>query len=140
MEGRDVDAPGLAKQEERQERHERLVEMEQVEALARQQLADLADVAWREGQGPDRAVGRHAEADSDPQDVALGRPLRAVAGRDDPDIVAAQAEVLVEEPDVLGNATGFRVDVRTDEPDLHGRRPFSGSGSSKRGGRSRPPG
>ena len=41
VEGRDVDAARLAQEEERQERHERLVEMEQVEAFARQEVADL---------------------------------------------------------------------------------------------------
>ena len=30
--------------------------------------------------------------------------LRAVAGGQDPDVVAAQAQVLVQEPDVLGDA------------------------------------
>ena len=114
----------LAEQEERQERHERLVEVEQVEPLPLEHLADLDDVARREGHRPDRAVGRHAEADPDPQDVALRGALQAVAGGDDPDVVAAQAEVLVEEPDVLGDAAGYRVDVRTDEPDLHGSAPL----------------
>ena len=37
----------------------------------------------------------------------------------DPDVVAAQAEVLVEVADVLGHAAGQRVDVRRDEADLH---------------------
>ena len=111
----------LAQQEERQERHERLVEVEHVEPLALEQVADLADVARRERQRPDRAVDRHAEADADADDVALRRALRAVAGGDDPHVVAAQAEVLVEEPDVLGDAARLRVDVRADEADLHRR-------------------
>ena len=84
--------------------HERLVEVEHVEALTLEQVAHLADVARREGQRPDRAVGRDAEADPDAQDVALRRALRAVAGGDDPDVVAAQPEVLVEVLDVLGDA------------------------------------
>ena len=50
---------------------------------------DLADVARRERQRPDRPVGRHGEADAEPDDVALGRALRAVAGGDDPDVVTA---------------------------------------------------
>ncbi len=146
VEGRDVDAAGLAQQEERQEGHEWLVEVEQVEAFAFEQVADLADVARRERQGPDRPVGRHADADPDPQDVTLGRSLRSVAGGDDPDVVATQPQVLVQEPDVLGHASRFGVDVGTDQPDLHGwRRPSGGggsknAGSSKRGGRWRPPG
>ena len=119
VEGGDVDAARLAQQEERQERHERLVEVEDVEPLALEQVADLADVARREGQRPDRAVERDGEADPDAQDVALGRPLRAVAGGDDPDVVAAQPQVLVEVADVLGDAAVLRVDVRADEADLH---------------------
>ena len=112
----------LAQEDERQERHERLVEVEQVELLALEHRADLANVARREGERPDRAVDRHREAHADPDDVALGRPLEAVAGGDDPDVVAAQAEVLVEVADVLGDAARQRVDVRADEADLH-RRP-----------------
>ena len=124
----------LAQQEQREERHERLVEVEQVELLAREQRADLADVARRERDRADRAVGRHREADADAQDVALRRALGAVAGGDDPDVVAALAQVLVEEPDVLGDAARLRVDVRADEADLHRR------SASNRGGRARPPG
>ena len=63
VERRDVDAAGLAQEEQRQERHERLVQVEDVEALALEQVADLADVARRERQRPHRAVERHAEAD-----------------------------------------------------------------------------
>ena len=121
VEGRDVHAVRLAEQEQRQERDERFVEVQDVEPLAGQQLADLADVARRERERPDRAIGRHAEADPDAQDVALGGPLRAVAGGDDPDVVAAQPQVLVEIADVLRDAARFRVDVRADEADLHGR-------------------
>ena len=101
----DVDAARLAQQEERQQRDERLVEVEDVEALAVEQLAHLADVARRERQRADGPVERDAEADPDAQDVALGGALRTVAGGDDPDVVAAQAEVLVEVLDVLGDAT-----------------------------------
>ena len=155
VEGRHVDARRLAQQEQRQERHERLVEVEQVEPLAGQHRADLADVARRERQRADRAVGRHREADPDADDVALRRALRTVAGGDDPHVVAAQAQVLVEEPDVLGDPAGLRVDVRADEADLHGRprrvlagrsaaaaagRPGSrGRDRSRRAGSGRPP-
>ena len=84
-------------------------------------VADLRDEAGRQGDRPDRAVDRHREALADPDDVALGRPLEAVAATDDPDVVAAQAEVLVEVADVLVHAAGQRVDVRRDEADLHRR-------------------
>ena len=130
----------LAQQEERQERHERLVEVEDVEALAVEQVADLADVARRERQRADGPVERDAEADPDAQDVALGRALRAVAGGDDPDVVAAQAEVLVEVLDVLGDAAALRVDVRADETDLHRRSRLPGSGDRSGAVGRRPPG
>ena len=55
---------------------------------------------------PDRAVGRHREALAEADDVALGRALEAVGRGQDPDVVAAQAQVLVEVPDVLGDAAG----------------------------------
>ena len=60
----------------------------------------------------------------------------------DPDVVAAQAEVLVQEPDVLGDAAALRVDVRADQADLHGPALVLvvPGPVSKRGGRSRPPG
>ena len=119
VEGGDVHALRLPEQEQRQERDERFVQVQDVEPLAGQQLADLADVARRERERPDRAIGRHAEADPDAQDVALGGSLRAVAGGDDPDVVAAQAQVLVEVADVLGDAARLRVDVRAHEADLH---------------------
>ena len=45
----------LAQQEERQERHERLVEVEHVEPLALEHVADLGQVAGRERERPDRA-------------------------------------------------------------------------------------
>ncbi len=119
VEGRDVDAGRLAQQEQRQERHERLVEVEHVEALAREHVVDLGQVARREGERPDRRVDRHREADAEADDVALRRALRPVAGGDDPDVMATKPEVLVEEPDVLGDAAVLRVDVRADETDLH---------------------
>ena len=140
MERRDVDAVRFAQQEERQERDERLVQVEDVEPLAVEQLADLAEVARRERERAHRAVERDAEPDPDAQDVALGRALRAVAGGHDPDVVAAQPEVLVEVADVLGDPARLRVDVRADEADLHRSVPGAGSGASNRGGRCRPPG
>ena len=64
--------------------------------------------------------------------------------------MAAQAEVLVEVPDVLGHAARQRIDVRRDEADLHRCRFCARHGrlsvrcrsqaSSKRGGRWRPAG
>jgi hypothetical protein len=123
----DVDAARFAQQEERQERHERLVEVEQVEALAGQQVAHLAEISRREGQRPHRAVGRHGEPHADPQDVALRCALWSMAGGDDPHVVSPESQVLVEEPDVLGDPTGFGVDVRADQADLHGWPPRSGS-------------
>ncbi|MEJ7696763.1 MAG: hypothetical protein WKF78_09170 [Candidatus Limnocylindrales bacterium] len=111
----------LAEQEERQEGHERLVEMEQVESFVVEHPADLAEVARREGERPDGRVDRHGEADAKPDDVALGRALRSMAGGQDAYVVTPQTQVLVQEPDVLGDAAVVRVDVRTDEPDLHGR-------------------
>ena len=120
MERRDVHAPRLAQQEQRQERHERFMEVQEVELLAREQRPDLADVPRREGQRPDRSIGRHAEPDADAQDVALRRALRTVAGGDDPDVVAVEPEVLVQELDVLRDTARFRIDVRADEADLHG--------------------
>ena len=71
---------------------------------------------------PTDALMGTREPDAQADDVALGRALRAVAGGDDPDVVAAQPEVLVQEPDVLGDAAVLGVDVRADEADLH-RRP-----------------
>jgi hypothetical protein len=50
----------------------------------------------------------------------LGGPLDAVAARDDPDVVPAQPQVLVQVPNVLVHAARQRVDVRRDEADLHG--------------------
>jgi len=119
MEGGDIDTARFAQQEEGQEGHERLVEVEDIKALAGQQRPDLADVPRRERDRSDGAVGRHAEADADPQDVALGGALRAVARRDDPDVVAARPQVGVQELDMLRHAARFRVDVRTDQADLH---------------------
>ncbi len=133
MERRDVDAVRFAQQEQRQERDERLVEVEDVEAFAVEQLADLAEVAGRERQGAHRAVHREAEADPDAQDVALGRALRTVARGDDPDVVAAQPEVLVEVPDVLGDPARLGVDVRADETDLHRSAPGPGARALVRG-------
>jgi len=140
VEGGDVDALRFAQEEERQERHERLVEMQDVELLAVEHRPDLRQVAGREGERPDRRVDRHGEPDAEPDDVAFRRPLRTVAGGQDPDVVPAQAQVFVEEPDVLGDPTVLGVDVRTDETDLH--RPTSSrrTGGSNRGGRARPPG
>ena len=126
MEGRDVDAPRLAQQHEREERHERLVEVQDVEPLAVERVPDLGDEPGREGDRPHRAVGRHREALAEPDHVAIGRPLEAVRRGEDPDVVAAQPEVLVQVPDVLRDAAGERVDVRGDEADLH--RGASGSG------------
>jgi len=119
MEGRDIDTARFAQQEEGQEWHERLVEMEDVKALTGEQRPNLADVPGRERDRADGAVGRHAEADADPQDIALGGALWAVARRDDPDVVAARSQVGVQELDMLCHAARFRVDVRTDQADLH---------------------
>ena len=148
MEGGHVDAARLAQHEQRQERHERLVQVEEVEPFALEEVTDLADVTGRERERPDRTVRRHAEADADAQDVTLGRPLRAVTGGDDPDVVTAQPEVLVEVSDVLRDAARFGIDVRADEADLHGAPPSFASvvtvravgAASNRGGRARPPG
>jgi hypothetical protein len=96
VEGRDVDRLRLAQQDEREEGHERLVEVEDVEALALEHLAHQVAVARREGQRPDRAVGRHAEAVAEPDDVALALSLRAVGAADDPHVVAASDQVLVQ--------------------------------------------
>jgi hypothetical protein len=126
VERRDVHAVRLAEQEQRQERHERLVEVQHVELLALEHRADLAQVARREREGTHGRVDRHREADAQPDDVAFRRALGTVAGRQDPDVVAAQAQVLVQEPDVLRDATVVGVDVRADEADLH-RRSSAGS-------------
>ena len=118
--------------------------MKHVEPLAVEQLADLAEVTRREREGAHRPVHREAEPDPDAQDVALGRPLRAVTGGHDPHVVAAQPEVLVEMPDVLRDPTRLGVDVRADEADLHRSVPrvvpAPRSAVSNRGGRWRPPG
>ncbi len=134
MERGHVDRVRLAQQEERQEGHERLVEVEDVEALAIEHGPDLGQVARREGEGPDRGVDGHREAHPEPDDVALRGALGAVAGGQDAHVMAALAEVLVQEADVLGDTAVVGVDVRADEADLH-RAP-----GSKRGGRWRPPG
>ncbi len=144
VEGRDVHARREPQEDRRQERHERLVEVEEVELLALEGRADLGHEPRRQGDRADGAVDRQREALADPDDVALGRPLEAVAARQDPDVVAAQPEVLVQVPDVLGHAAGQRVDVGRDEPDLHDRRSSraccAAHSSSNRGGRWRPPG
>ena len=119
MEGRDVHALRLAQDDERQERHERLVEVEQVEPLALEHVVDLRQVPRRERERPDGRIARDRDADAEPDDVALGRALRAVARGQDADVVAALAEPLVEELDVLGDAAARGVDVRADEADLH---------------------
>ena len=107
-----VHAPRLAQDHERQERHERLVEVEDVEPLALQHGAHLGDVARRERDRPHRPVRRHREALAQADDVALGAALQAVGRGQDPDVVPAKTQVLVEVPDVLGHAAGQRVDVR----------------------------
>ena len=146
MERGDVHAARLVQEDQRQEWHERLVEVEDVELLALEHPADLADIARRDGDRPDGAVRRHAEALAEADHVALGRPLEAVAAADDPDVVAAQAEVLVEVADVLVHATRDRVDVRRHEADLHrgssssNEASTTSGSSSRRGGRRRPPG
>ncbi len=139
----DVHAPGLAQREEREEGHEGLVEVQEVELLTVQHGLDLAPVAGRHGQRPHRPVRRHGETLPDPDDIAFGAALEAVAGGQDPDVVATCPERLVEVPDVVVHAAGERVDVRRDEPDLHD---ASSRGrptppvSFGRGGRKRPPG
>ncbi len=119
MERGDVDAATLLEHDQRQERHERLVEVEQVELLVLEHRPDLRREAWRERQGADRAVGRDGHAHPDADDVALRAALGPVAAADDADVVAAQAQVLVQIPDVLGDATWKRVDVGRDQADLH---------------------
>src|SRR6476660_666348 len=135
MERRDVDTARLTEQEQREERDERLMEMEHVEPLGFEHAADLPQVARRERQRPDRGVYRDGEADTETDDVALRRALRTVACGQDPHVVAARAEVLVEEADMLCHAPGLGEDVRTDEADLHRSPP-----TVNRGGRDRPPG
>jgi len=129
-----VDRVRFAQQEERQEGHERLVEMEHVELLTVQHRPDLGQVARREGERPDRRVDGHGDAHAETDDVAFRGALRTVAGGQDADVVAAQPQVLVQVADVLGHAPVLRVDVRTDQADLHR------ASGSKRGGRWRPPG
>ena len=116
----DVHAVRRAQHDRRQERDERLVEVEEVEPLALQHVADLRQVARRERDRPDRAVGRHAEALAQADDVTLAGALEAVARRDDPDVVAPGAQPGVEVADVLVHAARQRIDVRRDEADLHG--------------------
>jgi hypothetical protein len=72
VERADVHALRLAQDHERQERDERLVEVQDVEPLAFQQVPHLRDVAGRERDGPHRPVGRHREPLAQPDDVALG--------------------------------------------------------------------
>jgi hypothetical protein len=122
VERRDVDAARFAEQEERKERHERLVEVEDVEPLPLEHPPDLAQIARRERQRADRRVDRYRHADPEADDVALRRPLRPVTRGQDPDVVAALAQALVEVVDVLGDPAAGGVDVRADEPDLHRRR------------------
>jgi hypothetical protein len=141
----DVHARREPQDDRRQERHERLVEVEEVEAFPLEHVADLRHVARRQRDRPDRAVDRQREALADADHVALGRALEAVRRRQDPDVVAAQPEVLVEVADVLGHTARQRVDVRRDEPDLHRPAPSTAAcsaarTSSRRGGRWRPPG
>ena len=64
----------------------------EVEALLVEHPPDLGDEARREGDRPHRAVRRDAEALPEPDDVALGRALEAMARGDDPHVVAAEAE------------------------------------------------
>ena len=133
----------VAQDLERQERHERLVEMEDVEALALEHLADELAVAVRHRERADRPVRGHAPAVAEADDVALARALRTVGAADDADVVAALDEVLVEVADVRVDAARHREDVRRHEADLHGRsrpRPGRPRDGSKRGGRARPPG
>src|ERR1035437_3897837 len=87
--------------------------------LSVQDLLNLGHVAWGESDRPHRAVARHAEALADADDVALGRALQPVAAGDDADVVAAQAEVLVQETDMLVHTARKRIHVRSDESDLH---------------------
>ncbi len=75
---------------------------------------------------PTEALIGTEKPDAEADDVALRRALRPVAGGQDADVVAAQPQVLVEEPDVLGDPAVVGVDVRADEADLHRRSP-SGS-------------
>jgi hypothetical protein len=102
----DVHAPGFAQGHQGQERDEGLVEVEQVELLPLQHVLDLRPIAGGDGESPDGTVGRHREALPDPDDVALGAALQAVAGGQDPDVVAARAEALVEVADVVVDAAG----------------------------------
>ena len=134
----DVHAARLVEQDQRQEGHERFVEVEHVELLPFEHPADLADVAGRDRDRAHRPVGGHAEALAQADHVAFRGALQAVAAADDPDVMAALAEVLVEVPDVLVDPTRIGVDVGRDQADLHGRSPSRPG--SKRGGRSRPPG
>jgi hypothetical protein len=136
VERRDVHARRLAQEEQRQERDEWLVEMQHIELLALEHRTDLAEVARRERERADGCVDRHREPHAQADDVALGGALGAVAGGQDPDVVAAQPQVLVEELHVLRDPARGRVDVRADETDLHRR----SSAGSYLGGRARPPG
>ena len=158
VEGRDVDARGGAQHDRREERHERLVEVQQVERLGLEHVGDLGEVPWRQRDRADGAVRGHTEALADSDDVALGGALQPVARREDPDVMAARPETLVKVPDVLVDSARQGIHVRRDEPDLHPRGPRAvptgavsapvidssasraSVPSSKRGGRSRPPG
>ncbi len=139
----DVHGLGVAQDHQRQEGHEGLMEVDHVEAFAIEHLGDQPGIAMRDGERADRAVGGHAPAVAEADDVALAGALRSVCRADDADIVAALDEVLVEVSDVGVDATRKREDVRRDQPDLHVVVSSAGrpaDSRSKRTGRSRPPG
>ena len=143
VEGRDVHRAGVAQDDEREEGHERLVEVDDVEAFAIEHLLDQLPIAVGDGQRADRAVGGHAPAVAEADDVAFARTLRAVGGADDADIVATLHEVLVEVAHVGVDAARYREDVGRDQADLHWGPSSGGSPAAARSkctGRRRPPG
>ena len=95
------------------------MEMEHVEALTVEHLAYVAGIARRERERAHRAVGRHAEAVAEADDVALALLLRPVDAADDAHVVAARDEPVVEVAHMGVDAARQWVNVGRDQADLH---------------------
>ena len=103
-----------------QRRHEGLVEMEDVEILVLEDLADPPGEVEAEADAGHRVVDRHRDHAPDPVEVGVGHIL-AGTGRQHLDVVAEQPQMMTELADVRGDAARVGPVVRRDQADLHGR-------------------
>ena len=136
MPGRDDRALGVGERRDADDRRHRLVQVEQVELLLGQRVADPEHRARREDDVRERAVRRHDDGAADRDDpggqvaVPTGARMqepREPAGRivphQDLDVVPAVAQRGRLVLGVLDDPAPVRPRERDDDPDLHARAP-----------------